>query len=892
MSDALARVLAGATVVTPNRRLARHLADAHDRAQLAAGLRAWPAAQVLPWTAWIAAMESEAVAAGALPALARLPPQATVQLWRASIETDGTPLLDVAALAASAAEAWEHVHAFGTGAESWRAWAGGDDEPAAFARWAERYRGALAAHGATDASTAADRVARAAPAMPSWRGRHVAFAGFIDMTPQARRVAEALVRAGANVDEVPTVGAPLAPARRAEFASTDDELVAALGWARREVERRPEATVGIVVPDLAQRLAGVRTRASDVLGVPPEGAGGVRSWNVSLGEPLDATPIVGTAVDVLALAWSTLPAGRAAALLRSAFLPGAGGGRGESRARIERAWLERGLHRVRIVDAISALQRSEDALAERFASVRTVASRTRRATRHGWVDAWREALRASGWPGERPLASPEHQAAGAFDGLLAAFAALDATAAARAEIAGDEALALLAELAAATPYQPESPPAPIQILGLIEAIGLPFDALWVAGMSDAAWPRSPRPHPLLPVRWQRERGVPRSDAAGELAWAREVVAWFRRAAPVVITSHAANGDDGPATHSALFADAEAIVVDVPATAARRMFDARPARERLADPVAPAPAPGERHRKGSGLIEAQSACPFQAVAATRWRADAWPAAAIGLTPMERGILVHAALAAFWRETRDHAALVALAARCRALRRRARARGPRSDGRDRRRTLAPRARGGARARGRTARAPARRAWLDAVELPRSPFTVVHVEHEERLVLGALELELRLDRLDELADGGAAIVDYKTGKVSSPARWIADRPEATQLALYTLARRAAHPLTGVRAVVLGQVRPEDCKAVGFYADETARWGAPPVRNPGAGIVDWPAHEARWSALMHGLADEFARGHAAVAPRDAAACRTCARQALCRVGEASVPEDDEEGE
>ena len=599
MSDALARARSGATVVTPNRRLARHLADAHDRAQLAAGLRAWPTAQVLPWTAWIAAMESEAVAAGALPALARLPSHASVQLWRASIEADGTPVLDDAALAASAVEAWEHVHAFGTGAESWRAWAGGDDEPAAFARWAERYRGALAAHAATDASSAADRVARAAAAMPSWRGRHVAFAGFIDMTPQARRVAETLVRAGANVDEVPTVGAPLAPARRAEFASTDDELVAALGWARREVERRPEATVGIVVPDLAQRLAGVRARASDVLGVPPEGAVGVRSWNVSLGEPLDATPIVGTALDLKALAWSTLPAGRAAALLRSAFLPGAGAR--ESRARVERIWLERGLHRVRIVDAINALERSEDALAARLASVRTVASRTRRATRRGWVDAWREALRASGWPGERPLASPEHQAAGAFDGLLAAFAALDATAAARAEIAGDEALALLAELGAATPYQPESPPAPIQILGLIEAIGLPFDALWIAGMSDAAWPRSPRPHPLLPVRWQRERGVPRSDAAGELAWAREVAAWFRRAAPVVITSHAANGDDGPATHSALFADAEAIVVAVPATAARRLFDARPARERLADPVAPAPAPGERHRKGSGLI---------------------------------------------------------------------------------------------------------------------------------------------------------------------------------------------------------------------------------------------------------------------------------------------------
>ena len=166
----------------------------------------------------------------------------------------------------------------------------------------------------------------------------------------------------------------------------------------------------------------------------------------------------------------------------------------------------------------------------------------------------------------------------------------------RAEIAGDEALALLAELAAATPYQPESPPAPIQILGLIEAIGLPFDALWVAGMSDAAWPRSPRPHPLLPVRWQRERGVPRSDAAGELAWAREVVAWFRRAAPMVITSHAANGDDGPATHSALFADAEAIVVDVPATAALPIGPSRRRRTRPPCSLPGAPAPARPHAR--------------------------------------------------------------------------------------------------------------------------------------------------------------------------------------------------------------------------------------------------------------------------------------------------------
>jgi hypothetical protein len=71
MHDALARALAaGATVVTPNRRLARHLIDEYDRDQRAAGKAAWPSARALPWPAWLAELEGEAMAAGASPPLA------------------------------------------------------------------------------------------------------------------------------------------------------------------------------------------------------------------------------------------------------------------------------------------------------------------------------------------------------------------------------------------------------------------------------------------------------------------------------------------------------------------------------------------------------------------------------------------------------------------------------------------------------------------------------------------------------------------------------------------------------------------------------------------------------------------------------------------------------
>ncbi|MCC7114507.1 MAG: PD-(D/E)XK nuclease family protein [Burkholderiales bacterium] len=887
MSDALASLAAGATVVTPNRRLSRHLIDAHDRAQVAAGRRAWPSARALPWTAFVAALDDEAVAAGALAARMRLSPHAVLLLWRAAIEEDAQSVPEAGALAELAAEAWALVHAHGTGAGIWRAWAGRDDEPAAFARWAERYQAALDARRAIDLAMVPDRVARAAGAMASWRDCRIGFAGFLDFDPQQRRVVDALERAGARVDRVSTLGDTPAGPRRAEFASSRRELVAALAWARAEVERRPSARVGIVVPDLAQRLAAVRLDAIDVLGLPGEDADRSPAWNLSLGAPLDSVPIVAAALDLIALAWRALPVGRAAALLRSAYVAGAADGTRLRRAGVEREWLERGVDPVRIGDAIGALQARDDALAPRLAAMAALAKRTRRATRHGWIDAWREALAIAGWPGDRPPGSAEHQARGALDGHFAAYAALDGLELrGRGEFAAGEACGAVAGILASSPFQPESPDAPIQILGLYEAVGLPFDALWISGMSDEMLPRAPRPHPLLPAGWQRAHGVPRSDAARELAHARDIASWLLRAAPDVVASHASAIDDRPVSRSAVFPEVAVTAAPEPATPARAQFDARPRLERLADDVAPACAPGERVRAGSGLVAAQSDCPFQALASKRWRADPWPEAAATLTSMERGSLVHAALASFWRATADHATLVALRAdpaRYAAARRAAASEA--ITGFDPARW--GRIPGAVRALEEDRLAQVVGEWL-AVEAARPPFAVVGVEHQASLALAPFTLDLRLARVDRLADGGVAILDYKTGGVPGIAAWRADRPEAVQMALYTLAWRAANPAEPVRAAVMGEVRRGQVQATGLYADAGARFDdRPGGREPV--VVDWPELEARWNGLIGGLGAAFARGDAAVVPRERGVCRHCSRESLCRIG--TRPATDEEG-
>src|SRR5204863_1563398 len=101
-------------------------------------------------------------------------------------------------------------------------------------------------------------------------------------------------------------------------------------------------------------------------------------------------------------------------------------------------------------------------------------------------------------------------------------------------------------------------------------------------------------------------------------------------------------------------------------------------------------------------------------------------------------------------------------------------------------------------RSRRARLAREWLD-VEKARPAFSVFSLEEKRTLEFAGLEFGARIDRMDRLASGGHAIIDYKTGGNITPRRWDPPRPDEPQLAPYAVAAKEE-----IAAVAFDKVRP----------------------------------------------------------------------------------------
>ncbi|MBF0283924.1 MAG: PD-(D/E)XK nuclease family protein, partial [Magnetococcales bacterium] len=533
-------------LLTANRRLARHLRREFDARREQAGERLWETPQILPLGSWLSQQWDEwlddAPPSGG-PLL--LTEWQETWLWERLVarSREGSELLDPTGAAQLAREAWTLLHQWHLPLDAPEF--DHSPESRAFRTWALRFQQQCAQRGWESPALLPDRLGRL-PRLPRPPER-VLLAGFDRIPPQSRQLWDALEAQG-----IPVHAVSFPPQRgsvaRLAVADETEEMRLAARWCRNLLEQNPGAAIGVVVPNLEARRERIERMFSAVfrpaLALSPESR---PLLHLSLGPPLASRPVIRDLLALLELAADRLPADRLSLLLRSPFW-GGDEAEGERRALLEARLRDQGRFapdrdelRHAAANGLGWPEAASPALARALGDL-AAGGRLPAAGAAAWAERFSQWAAALGWPGPRGLDSAERQAVDAWKSTLGEFAKLELTA---GSMPLAEALAWLRRIAASTPFQTEGSDEAVQVMGPLETAGERFDALWILGLSHAAWPAAARPNPYLPLPLQRRLGLPRATPEGETAFARDVTARLADSAPQVIASHPLVEEDRP-----------------------------------------------------------------------------------------------------------------------------------------------------------------------------------------------------------------------------------------------------------------------------------------------------------------------------------------------------------
>jgi probable DNA repair protein len=865
----------GVVVLTASRRLAHAMRVRYAQHMQEQGREVWESPQVLPWSAWLRQQRLEARALGEKNVdLRLLTPTQTRVLWDEIITSSATGrgLLIPANAARLAARSWQRLNdhliplsrllEFDT------------PEAAALHAWCLEFAKRCASLRAIDDSKLSHWM-HDVGFEPQTR---IALAGFDVLTPAAERLIDRWRGRKLIVDAAPDI----ARANKIELVGApeaDAELQLAAQWCRARVEEGL-AAIGVIVTDLQSRRDQIRRVFEDVFAPSQRHVlAEVAPVPVVIAAPapLASYPLVDAAMTVLRLAVSESDSTVAGRLLRSPFIL-AGDSERSLRAEADRQLREAQRDRWNWFEVERWAGRTgceQLLIAARSinAFIRTLSHVSRPSE---WAERFYTLLQYAGWPGERSPDSAEYQTLVKFQDALAELGALDAIS---ARMNARQALARLQEILRETPFEPEAAQGAVIVIDATTSAGMQFDALWIAGLQSDRLPAPANPDVFIPLELQREFGIPEATPAGTLRIAQlQLERWLSSARAITFSWPQREGDTD-ISPSPLIAALATATPQTPAevkTLRQSIFLQRPKFESMRDERAP-PLQGETAQGGASVIDFQSRCEFRAQGQLRLKARPMPRVTLGVDPPERGSILHNVLEAIWGGLRTQQALLELSAaelagrvEEAALRFAARALQPDSAVRERLAAL------------EVASTVRQVMELLRIEKLRPPFTVRFAETAERFAIGGLDITLRPDRIDELAEGGEVLIDYKLGDANRPRDWldvVPGRPRQPQLPLYGLAHGAR--LRALAFVVLAAGKVEyrglsDGANVGPGVDKYPGRMRIDLGDP----VDWVSLQHHWQFTLTRLAERFVAGEATVDPLPGE-CERCHLSTLCRIHE-----------
>ena len=154
----------------------------------------------------------------------------------------------------------------------------------------------------------------------------------------------------------------------------------------------------------------------------------------------------------------------------------------------------------------------------------------------------------------------------------------------------------------------------------------------------------------------------------------------------------------------------------------------------------------------------------------------------------------------------------------------------------------------------------------EKQRTPFAIAALEQSYTINLAGLDFQVRVDRLDQVADK-KWVIDYKSSLPSSKP-WNEERPKEPQLLLYALLDKQ------INTLLFMQLKSGKISYSGFSEEKQGISGISSLKKEEA----WDDCRANWQEQLTSLAKEFQQGHCPPQPAQLTLCQQCDYQNLCR--------------
>ena len=627
------------------------------------------------------------------------------------------------------------------------------------------------------------------------------------------------------------------------YETIEAELQSIAEWSKKRNTEKPNEQIAIVIPNLGElqnKICSIFDEVFQTHGKETQ----AKPYNISLGSSLSSYPLIRQLFKIINLS-NELISGvveleTLIQVIPSPYIKGA-----HAEANNRALFINRllSLSKSRFsVKRLMSLMTQCPILLEQINTFTQIKS-PKQATLEQWLDILYQLLDAWSFGTDRALSSSEYQL---FEKFQKESLILNQSSETNKKVSINNCIERLRNHFDSVIFQPKAGDANIHILGVLEAEGLDFDAVWIAGMTSDFLPGAVKFPLFIPGGICTEFHLPLSSFEIVQKNAISTLHELKTLSDNIRFSYAkvSDGREQIATPLLSF---EPSTDNAPVTQQEQAIIT------LEDNSAPS-LESTTIKQGVQTLQDQMSCPFKGFV-RRLKIQAFESDHLGFDRAEQGVLIHKILETLFSEISSSSDLKALSDY--ALERLIEVHTTKAIGKTKQHYQVVE-------QERIMRVIAQYINL---EKQRSNFEVLVTESVVDVCIEGLKFTTKLDRMDLLPNGDKVIIDYKTGQ-STLAQITGETIEQAQLPIYAISNE-------VSGVAFAQINASECV---FKAISKDRECLPVSKQARSRMPDWDEQLSNWKTLLSEASIDFQQGVADVLPAKHA-CDYCDYDLLCRV-------------